>query len=445
MISNILIVDDEAAVLKLLKDILSAEGYLVRPFNNGELALRSVEIEAPKLILLDIHMPNMDGFEICRRLKANPKLKEIPVIFISAATELGEKVQAFQAGGVDYITKPFQKEEVIARVKTHVMLNHSLQEMKRIAEALLKSEASLKIAQAIAHLGHWEWDPHAGQFDWSEETFRIFGFEPKKCPTNYDAFIQAVHPDDRERVASCLGHIGTGSGFDIEYRIVLPDGEIRVVHCKSQVVNLGDDQHPRILGTIQYFPQQEQGTMLGIIQDITEHKKLEWQLEQQANTDFLTGCASRRHFESAAGHEILRIHRYGGELSVLMLDLDHFKLINDQHGHPAGGQTLKKLGEERHGVLREVDVIGRLGGEEFAIMLPETDGNRALEVAQRLCQAIAATQVLLPTQETIHFTASIGVASFIPSDTQIDPLLNRADAALYKAKQAGRNRVCAGG
>lgn len=441
MISNILLVDDEAAALKLLKDILSDEGYRLRPFNNGELALRSMEAAPPELILLDIHMPEMDGFEVCRRLKEKPQLKEIPVIFISAAADLEDKVRAFHAGGVDYITKPFQKDEVVARVKTHVKLNHSLKQMKRIAEELLKSEANLKIAQAIAHLGHWEWDAHAGQFNWSEEAYRIFGFEPQNFPQDYDTFLSIVHVDDRERVANCLEHLQSGSGFDIEYRIVLPDNEIRVVHCKSQLVQLGNDQKPKIIGTVQYFPQHDQMTMLGIIQDITDHKKLEWQLEQLANTDALTGCASRRHFLEMAEQEILRIRRYGGHLSVLALDLDHFKAINDEYGHHAGDLTLKKLVEVCQGLLREVDLIGRLGGEEFAILLPATSCARAFEVAKRMCEAVAATEVFVSKQTSLRFTTSIGIATFLGEDTSIDSMLGRADKALYEAKRQGRNRV----
>lgn len=441
MNSNILIVDDEPSVLKLLKDILTAEAYRVRPFNNGELALRSAEAEAPELVLVDIRMPGMNGFEFCRRLKENPKLKEIPVIFISAATDMEDKVKAFQMGGVDYITKPFQKEEVIARINTHVMLSHAMQETKRIAEALHKSELSLKIAQAMAHLGHWEWDVNAGQFDWSEETYRIFGFEPKKLSASYEAFLQIIHPDDRDRVADCLKQALAGNGFDIEYRIILPDGAVRVVHGKGQVVHLDDEQKPKLLGTVQYFSHHDPATLLGVIQDITEHKKLERQLERQANTDFLTGCASRRFFLDQARQEVSRIRRYGGELSVLMLDLDHFKRVNDQYGHHIGDLTLKKMAEVCHELLREVDVMGRLGGEEFAIMLPETDSQQALEIAQRLCDAVASAEVRVPSGAPIRFTTSVGVARF-ENDDQIETVLDRADQALYKAKREGRNRVC---
>lgn len=443
MIGNILIVDDEPAALKLLKDILTVDGHMVRPFNNGELALRSVMVEAPELILLDIRMPDMNGFEVCRRIKEDERLKDIPVIFISAASDMEDKVRAFQEGGVDYITKPFQKEEIIARVKTHIALSHTLKQMKKIVESLRMSEESLKMAQTLAHLGHWEWDIKSGRFICSEEMRRILGIEPQGSIANYDAFLQTVHPDDRERVANHLSAVQAGNGFDIEYRIILQDGKVRVVHGKGEVFSSGDSRQKKIIGTIQDIHEPDQAKMLGVIQDITENKELQNKLEEQANTDALTGCDSRRHFLDLADQEFLRIRRYGGEMSMLMLDLDYFKNVNDTYGHQVGDTVLKKLVKVCQGLMREVDVMGRLGGEEFAIMLPETGSERALEVAERLCQAVAAVEIPMENTSPLHFTTSIGVASLAEDDSCIETLLNRADSALYKAKDAGRNRVCA--
>lgn len=445
MSHNILIVDDESASLELLQALLVAEGYRVRSFNHPEMALCAVAADVPELIVLDVRMPDMDGLEACQQLKNQHEFKDIPIIFMGSAHDLDDKVAAFQAGGVDYITKPFQKEEVVARVRTQLTLSHSLKEIKRIAEVLLKSEANLKIAQAIAHLGYWEWDVQAGMFCWSEEAYRIFGFEPQDFPQDYDTFLSIVHPEDRERVAASLYQLSCGSSFDIEYRIVLPNNEIRVVHCKSQMLNLKNDAQPTIVGTVQYFPEHDQETILGIIQDITEHKKLEWQLEQQANTDCLTGCANRRFFLEKAEQEILRIRRYGGDLSIMALDLDHFKAINDEYGHHAGDLTLKKLVEICRSQLRDVDVVGRFGGEEFVVMLPETSLSLALDVARRLVRVVEATLVVLPTERSpLHFTTSIGVASLSDPSMPLEVLLQRADQALYQAKHEGRNRVCAG-
>ncbi|HEY3276488.1 MAG TPA: diguanylate cyclase [Syntrophorhabdaceae bacterium] len=143
MNSNILIVDDTPASLKLLTETLASEGFRVRPLNNGELALRSAGMEPPELILLDVRMPGLDGFEVCRRLKEDAMLRPIPVIFISAAADVEDKLAAFQAGGVDYITKPFRREEVLARATTHIELYRSRRELARLNQALIEANEKL--------------------------------------------------------------------------------------------------------------------------------------------------------------------------------------------------------------------------------------------------------------------------------------------------------------
>ncbi|OHC73148.1 MAG: hypothetical protein A3H93_02195 [Rhodocyclales bacterium RIFCSPLOWO2_02_FULL_63_24] len=437
MAGNILLVDDEQTTLKLLKDILTAEGYEPRPFNNGEMALRSVMVEPPDLILLDVRMPGMSGLEVCRLIKETERLKGIPVIFISGAIDTEDKLKAFQAGGVDYITKPFQKEEVIARVKTHMELHRSRQELVRAENALRKSEQSLKIAQAVAHLGHWAMDALTGETTWSDETFRIFGFEPQGIAPSYDALLRVIHPDDRERVTRHIEQTREGGDFDIEYRIVLPDGRMRVVHGKGVLVRFPDaDRRPEIIGTVQCDNE-----VIGVIQDVTTRKEMEWRLEHEARTDALTSCVARRYFLEMAHQEFLRCRRHGGDLSMLMLDLDHFKAVNDTHGHAVGDLTLRKLVQVCRAILRQEDLIGRLGGEEFAILLIETGSERAFEVAQRLRDAVASAEIPLETGVPLHFTTSIGVATMKAPDAGVDAMLKRADQALYEAKNAGRNRV----
>lgn len=439
MNGKILLVDDDPAALKLLRDILSAAGHIVRPFNNGELALRSILLEPPELILLDIRMPGLSGFDICHRLKRDELTREIPVIFISAATDMEDKVKAFEEGGVDYITKPFQKEEVVARANTHIALAQTLQRLKKTAADLKVSAESLRLAQSIARIGHWEWDMKSGHFICSEEMCRILDMPCTSSIIEQDAFLASVHPDDRERVAAHLRKIQDGEKLDIEYRIVLRNGDVRVLHGLGQAI--GSDSGTLIIGTIQSIREQEQTKMLGVIQDITERKELENRLEKQANTDYLTGCDSRRRFLERAEQEFMRARRYGGALSVLMLDLDHFKRINDNYGHQVGDAVLIRLVSLCKTQLREVDVIGRMGGEEFAIMLPETGRDRAIEVAERLCLAVADVEMAVGNAAAFHFTTSIGVAIMTAEDARIDAIINRADMALYRAKNAGRNQV----
>lgn len=188
--------------------------------------------------------------------------------------------------------------------------------------------------------------------------------------------------------------------------------------------------------------QGNSGNILISHEDITERKQNERELERLVQTDVLTGLASRRHFMALAEQELSRIVRYGGELSVLMMDIDHFKAINDTYGHQVGDQVIQKLGRLCQATLRDIDIVGRIGGEEFAIILPETGRESAAEVAERMRAMIAGSVVPLPQGMPLHFTVSIGVATLAEAETNLDTLLGYADKALYAAKHGGRNRVC---
>ena len=185
-----------------------------------------------------------------------------------------------------------------------------------------------------------------------------------------------------------------------------------------------------------------QAYLVGLGTDITERRALEQKLERQATTDALTGLPNRHHFIEQAEQELIRARRYNKLLSALMLDLDDFKAINDGYGHQVGDSVLCKVGEVCRNRLREVDIIGRMGGEEFAILLPETDVAHALEVAERLRQDIAAAVIPLEHGQVLSISASIGVATLTAADADVDGLLNLADKAMYEAKRGGRNKVC---
>lgn len=181
--------------------------------------------------------------------------------------------------------------------------------------------------------------------------------------------------------------------------------------------------------------------LLGVTRDITERRRVEQELARLAQTDPLTGLANRRHFMAQAEEELSRTHRYGGPLSVLMVDIDHFKRVNDTYGHKTGDLVLRKFADLSRHMLRDIDTIGRIGGEEFAILLPETDGSRGREVAERLRSALAEAELPVEQGLPLRFTVSIGIASLAGPGVNIDTLLNQADQALYEAKHAGRNRV----
>jgi diguanylate cyclase (GGDEF)-like protein len=175
--------------------------------------------------------------------------------------------------------------------------------------------------------------------------------------------------------------------------------------------------------------------------DVTERKQFELELEQRAQTDALTGLNNRRHFYELAESELSRSRRYSAPMTLLMLDLDNFKSINDTHGHHAGDEVLQSFSQTCLKTLREIDIIARIGGEEFVVLMPETSSEQALEAAERLRIALAESEVVAGQGERLHFTVSIGVACLSAGDRNIDDVLKRADEAMYQAKHAGRNTV----
>lgn len=277
--ANILVVDDTRANLRLLTGMLAEQDYIVRPVPNGALALSAVQAEPPDLILLDIMMPQMSGYEVCEHLKADQQTRSIPVIFISAKNEIPDKIKAFSLGGVDYITKPFQAEEVLARIETHLTLRNlqkSLQEKnallrqeiierKHAEEALRKSQESLEYAQQIAKIGNWEFDVATSKIKWSREMYRIHGIDSGTFDYDPGAiFEKFVHPEDkgmllrtRKTLLSTDGRICT------EYRIVRPDGKIRTLWGEDEVI---------------FSETGEPLRMVGVVQDITERKDMEQEI-----------------------------------------------------------------------------------------------------------------------------------------------------------------------
>ena len=176
------------------------------------------------------------------------------------------------------------------------------------------------------------------------------------------------------------------------------------------------------------------------IRDVTQQKQVEMQLQDLANTDPLTGINNRRHFFQLADKELARTVRYQSDLSILMLDIDNFKSINDNFGHSIGDQVIKSAADTLTSLLRENDIVGRLGGEEFAALLPGTAIRPGHDAAERIRKTVSETAIPVAGKQ-IRFTVSIGVAQYKSEDDNIDSIINRADSALYEAKKSGRNQV----
>lgn len=239
--------------------------------------------------------------------------------------------------------------------------------------------------------------------------------------------VDLVVPEHKAAFNALNDRVGQGEAGSLEFEVIGLKGRRRWLDTHAVPMR---DSNGQVTG------------LLGVTRDITEHKRALQELERLSQIDALTGLANRRHFMMLAEQELSRAARYGGPMSVFMMDIDHFKAVNDTYGHQTGDLVLQQLGSLCREALREIDRVGRIGGEEFAVILPHTDGARALEVAQRLRQAVARTEVALQHGLPLHFTLSIGVTTLVGSGANIDTLLGQADNALYEAKRSGRNRVC---
>ena len=303
--ATILIVDDQPTNLKVLMRLFEQHSYKILIAENGKRALQAA-LSQPDLILLDVMMPGMDGFETCRRLKEEKATTDIPIIFMTALDHLDDKIAGFKAGAVDYITKPFQQPEVLARVNIHITLRRQQQQLKETQEILLIQKALL---------------------------------------------------------------------------------------------------------------------------------------EQMSITDDLTGLHNRRCLNTVLKREFHRSNRHNLELSCLMFDLDHFKKVNDVYGHDFGDVVLRQFAEILKNSIRDTDFVFRFGGEEFLVLLPQTNLTGATQTAEKIREKTAAT-TFSADSVTTRVTVSIGVASVLehhPPQSHI--LTTFADQALYEAKNRGRNQV----
>ena len=300
---------------------------------------------------------------------------------------------------------------------------------KSTINTLKESEEQLRFVLEGSELGFWDWDIVTGEVIRNERWATMLGYSHEEIQQTTQQWTDFIYPEDRDRAWKSISDVleGRSATHKLEYRMLHKDGGIRWILDQAKVMQRSlDGKATRMCGTHT---------------DITDRKRLEMELQRQAHTDYLTGVSNRRYFMEQAEHELERAERYGHALSIFMIDIDHFKKINDRYGHKVGDSVIMKLTAVCQEALRSVDILGRIGGEEFAILLPETAGKEATEIAERLRISIENAKVSLDEGLPIRFTISIGVASFVSRDENIDELLSLADRALYEAKNSGRNKV----
>lgn len=438
---SILIVDDTPDNLALLSRILADRGYQVRAIDNGPQAIQSAQAAPPDLILLDVSMPVMDGFETCARLKQDERTREIPVIFISASDSSEEKVKAFHAGGVDYVLKPLEMEEVGARVETHLALLQMRQELQALNRELTARVEELTQSQELlrereAKLSAFVNALPSLSFIYDEEGryLEILANETHLLSASAEELKgrlikDALPPEVAGKMMDAIRHtIDTGKLQVIEYKLPVLSGEERWFEGRIALMEKDRAGHSKVVF---------------IANEVSERVQLYQQVQRLAMQDPLTGCFNRRHFFERAEQEMQRTLRYQRPLAIVMMDIDHFKQVNDQYGHPTGDKVLCSLVLRCQTQMRAIDLLGRYGGDEFAILMPETTVEGARQAAERLLAEIQKIAIVTP-EGTCSVTVSIGIAGVEAACKEactVDGVVKSADQALYAAKSAGRNCV----
>ena len=450
MSARILVVDDLEANRRLLEAKLTAEYYDVLMASRGEEAVQLAKREKPDLILMDVMMPGgIDGYEACRRLKGQPETRHIPVIILTTLDDRDNKVRGLQAGAEEFLTKPIDDVQLMARVK-------SLLTLKLVTDELRAREASGRRLGVIGE--ELRPDPL--------DAHRVFAGTVLLVDDNATQI---------KRISAALG---------VEHRVVVLGGEADAAPPDLAVVSVtaksfdgfriiarmrsGEaTRHLPILAVVD--PDDRSRTLraleLGahdvIVRPIDEEEivarartlmrrkryidALRQRLDQSlelAITDQLTNLYNRRFVHSQLGPLVQRAQCGGEPVSVMTVDIDHFKHCNDTYGHDIGDAVLREFAVRLASNVRPSDFACRMGGEEFVVIMPRTAGDIACLAAERLRRHICAAPFNVPgLAQSLDVTVSIGVACSAGAEDTAEALLKRADEGLYEAKHAGRNRV----
>lgn len=447
MSARILVVDDVPANLRLLEAKLGAEYYDVITASRGEEALLKAWREQPDIILLDVMMPGMDGFETCKRLKADPETRHIPVVMVTALDQREDRLRGLAEGAEDFLSKPFDDVQLLARVR-------SLARMKVVIDELRSREASGRRMGVIDKEALGDGgvggrilviDDAQRQADKIrralevEHSVMMMG-DAEEGRGGLDLFIVSITAEsfDGLKLIARL-HSGDGAKRLPILAVVDPDDPKRAVRA----LELG--AHDIIYRPID--PDEMAARARSLIKRKRYVDALRQSLDQSlelAVTDQMTGLFNRRYLTSQLEPLVQRAARGGEPVSLLVADIDYFKRINDGFGHDVGDEVIKEFAARLATNFRPMDIACRYGGEEFVVVMPGTRGDYACLVAERLRRHVAGSPFpIRGGAERIDVTVSIGVAVSMLGSDSADRLIKRADEALYKAKQTGRNRVMA--
>ena len=453
MTARILVVDDILANVKLLEARLVAEYFDVQVAMSGPEALEILDRAACDIVLLDVMMPGMDGFEVCRRIKSNPRTMHIPVVMVTALDQVSDRVRGLEAGADDFLTKPVNDVALIARVRSLVRLKMLTDELHlRSAQGRGAVDERFSLEDLTRH------DPGRvlvvdDRRSSYERLFQILSAENttdietqpqealfRAAEGNHDLVIVNISLTDYDALRLC------SQLRSLERTRMLP------ILLVTEPEDTGRLMRGLDLGVNDYLVRPvDRQELLARVRTQVRRKRYTDRLRdnvqltmEMAVMDSLTGLHNRRYMDSHLSALVEQAVGKNRHLSLLAVDIDHFKRVNDTWGHDAGDDVLREFAKRIRRNIRGIDLACRMGGEEFVIAMPDTDRDLACVVAERLRQRIAAEPFPIGGgRQPLTVTVSVGIASLDSVQDTPETILKRADLALYRAKNDGRNRVVA--
>ncbi|WP_207476190.1 PleD family two-component system response regulator [Arenibaculum pallidiluteum] len=457
MSARVLVVDDVLPNVKLLAAKLMREYFDVVTAYNGPEALERIKRDAPDIVLLDVMMPGMDGFEVCERIRNDPATMHIPVVMITALSDAADRVRGLEAGADDFLTKPVNDVALFARVRSLVRLKMMMDEWR------LRESTS-------GQFGILDNAPMVGAE--TPNGARVLVVEDSAI--DFDKVAETLKRDDDSVVpAETCAHgldLALGEEFDlivISLTLIEEDGLRLCSQLRSHertrqtpVLLIADEgDMGRVakgleLGANDYLLKPiDRNELLARVRTQVRRKRYHDRLRQNyeqslsmALTDSLTGVFNRRYLSAHLPRLLERSRENNKPVACLMFDIDHFKLVNDSYGHAVGDEVLKEVANRANRNLRNFDLVARTGGEEFVVVMPDADRDTAVTVAERLRHRIGDEPIVVTAPVgRITVTISIGVAVTHDVSDSVEMLMKRADDALYQAKREGRNRTVSAG
>ncbi len=451
MTARVLVVDDILSNVKLLEAKLTAEYFEVVSAFNGLECLARIDEAAPDIVLLDVMMPGMDGFEVCRRIKNNPKTAHIPVVMVTALDQPSDRVAGLDAGADDFLTKPVDDAALFARVRSLVRLKMMTDELRMRettgqsmglidpAETLMDANPTGRILIIEDRPESVAWFATALQP--GHEVASVDTFEEALVRVrggDYDLIVVSLGMRGFDGLRLCSQLRSLPEGRNVPILVVVTDGDRRKL---NQALEMGvNDYLTRPVDKNELVARVRTQLRKKRYSDRLRHN-VQLSLEM-AITDQLTGLHNRRYMARHLDNLVSTAGRNAKPLAFLILDIDHFKSVNDGHGHDIGDEVLKEFANRISANVRGIDLACRYGGEEFVVVMPDTDMGLAYSIAERLRKSVETTPIVISRAPgKLNITISIGIAATQgPADTA-EALLHRADQALYSAKRNGRNRV----